>query len=210
MKIMGTLLTAVLFLLFGMAVPAYSQQDQRDEGKPPQQEEPKPAHPDRAAPPERKETHPPVQGQQRPQEERRVEPAPPRQRPDDARRAQDEQQKQERDQSRHTQEPVQREQQKQMERRNQDHRVGERRHVRIPDERFHAVFGREHRFRIERPVIIEGAPRFQYSGYWLELTQPWPAQWVYTDEFYVDYIDGDYYMFDPRYPGMRILVFVIE
>jgi len=33
---------------------------------------------------------------------------------------------------------------------------------------------------------------------------------VYTDEFYVDYIDGDYYMFDPRYPGMRILVFVIE
>jgi len=97
-----------------------------------------------------------------------------------------------------------------MERRNQDHRVGERRHVRIPDERFHAVFGREHRFRIERPVIIEGAPRFQYSSYWFELAQPWPAQWAYTDVFYVDYIDGDYYMFDPLYPGMRIVVFVIE
>jgi hypothetical protein len=80
----------------------------------------------------------------------------------------------------------------------------------FPDERFHAVFGREHRFRIERPVIIEGAPRFQYSSYWFELAQPWPAQWAYTDAFYVDYIDGDYYMFDPLYPGMRIVVFVIE
>src|SRR5439155_17850669 len=73
-KIMGTLLIAVLFLLLGTAVPSYSQQDQRDEAKPPQQEEPKPAHSDHAASPERKGAHPSVQEQQRPQEERRAEP----------------------------------------------------------------------------------------------------------------------------------------
>jgi len=45
-------------------------------------------------------------------------------------------------------------------------------HGRIPDDRFRANFGREHVFVINRPVIVEGQPRFQYGGYWFGFNQP--------------------------------------
>ena len=77
---------------------------------------------------------------------------------------------------------------------------------RIPDDRFRANFGREHVFIINRPVIIEGQPRFQYGGYWFGFGQPWPVGWAYTDNVYVDYVDGGYYLYNPFHPGIRIIV----
>jgi DNA mismatch repair ATPase MutL len=79
----------------------------------------------------------------------------------------------------------------------------------IPDDRFHAQFGRSHTFRAQRPVVVEGQPRFEYSGYTFVLIDAWPADWAYTDDCYVDYIDGEYFLFDLLHPGMRIALFVV-
>src|SRR5271170_2691325 len=82
-------------------------------------------------------------------------------------------------------------------------------HGRIPDDRFRANFGREHVFVINRPVIVEGQPRFQYGGYWFGFNQPWPTGWLYTDNVYVDYVDGGYYLYNPFHPGIRVVIVVI-
>ncbi|HSZ02269.1 MAG TPA: hypothetical protein VK788_22415 [Terriglobales bacterium] len=82
-------------------------------------------------------------------------------------------------------------------------------HGRIPDDRFRANFGREHVFVINRPVIIEGQPRFQYGGYWFGFSQPWPVGWLYTDNVYVDYVDGGYFLYNPFHPGIRVVIIVI-
>jgi hypothetical protein len=89
-------------------------------------------------------------------------------------------------------------------------RAGERRGMRIPEERFRASFGREHHFRVDRARIVNQAqPVFVYSGYSFELAEAWPAEWGFDDECYVDYVDNDYYLYDVYHPGIRILVFVI-
>jgi hypothetical protein len=87
---------------------------------------------------------------------------------------------------------------------------GQHRGQRIPDDRFRASFGREHHFHVERARIINQAqPEFVYSGYTFQLADPWPAEWSYDDDCYIDYVDDDYYLFDAYHPGIRILVFVI-
>jgi hypothetical protein len=87
----------------------------------------------------------------------------------------------------------------------------------IPDDRFRASFGREHTFHIQRGRSGDGGgesvegPRFQYGGYWFEYTDAWPSDWRYDDDdFYIDYMDDDYYLYDLRHPGVRILVIVVE
>jgi hypothetical protein len=80
---------------------------------------------------------------------------------------------------------------------------------RIPDDRFRANFGREHVFVINRPVIVEGAPRFQYGGYWFIIANPWPVGWAYTDQVYVDYISGGYYLLSPVHPGVQVSINVV-
>lgn len=81
--------------------------------------------------------------------------------------------------------------------------------VHIPDNKFHAEFGRPHTFVVNRPVIVEGQPRFQYAGYWFVIADPWPVAWAYTDDCYIDYVDGDYFLFDLLHPGIRVALFVI-
>src|SRR6266478_10079827 len=81
--------------------------------------------------------------------------------------------------------------------------------VHIPDEKFRASFGRQHAFAVKSPVIVEGHPRFQYSGYWFEIIDPWPTGWAYTDDCYIDYVDGDYFLFDVLHPGVRVALFVV-
>ena len=91
--------------------------------------------------------------------------------------------------------------------RREDQREDRRGH--IPDDRFRANFGRVHTFRVGRPVIVEGQPRFQFGGYWFVIVQPWPADWDYDDDVYVDYIDDGYFLVSPRHPGLRISVNVV-
>ena len=85
----------------------------------------------------------------------------------------------------------------------------ERGEGRIPDDRFRANFGEQHTFVIREPVMVGGFSRFQYGGFWFGFVNPWPAGWYYTDNVYVDYIDGGYYLCNPYYPGARVSISVV-
>lgn len=80
---------------------------------------------------------------------------------------------------------------------------------RIPDAQFHSHFGREHTFHVGHPVIVGGQSRFQYGGYWFGFGEVWPVGWAYTDDVYVDFIDGQYYLIDPVHPGPRLALVVV-
>jgi hypothetical protein len=80
---------------------------------------------------------------------------------------------------------------------------------RIPDDKFRAHFGREHTVVINRPTVVEGQPRFQYSGYWFVISDPWPSGWAYTDQCYIDFVDGEYVLFDLAHPGVSIVLTVV-
>lgn len=88
-------------------------------------------------------------------------------------------------------------------------RVSDRRSARIPDEKFHSQFGREHRFRVQR-TTVQGDAGFAYGGYSFILVDGWPADWSYSDDCYVDYVNGEYFLFDPLHPGMQIALVVVE
>ena len=96
--------------------------------------------------------------------------------------------------------------------RNHDQRRGEGRRVeRIPDDRFRASFGREHRFHVDRArVYSQPQPIVIYGGYSFELVEAWPSDWSFDDDCYVDYDGGQYWLYDARRPGMRIAVIVLE
>jgi len=78
----------------------------------------------------------------------------------------------------------------------------------IPDDKFRTHFGRGHTFTA-KTVIVAGQPQFSYSGYTFELVDAWPVGWAYSDDCYIDYIDGEYFLFDLLHPGVRIAVFVV-
>jgi uncharacterized membrane protein len=78
----------------------------------------------------------------------------------------------------------------------------------IPDDKFRSHFGRQHTFAINRPVVVGGQTQFVSNGYTFVFVDPWPAGWAYTDDCYVDYIDGEYFLFDLAHPGMRIALLV--
>jgi len=54
-----------------------------------------------------------------------------------------------------------------------------------------------------------GYPRFDYGGYSFMMVDPWPEywydNWYATDDVYVDYDDG-YYLYNRRYPEVRLAV----
>jgi hypothetical protein len=80
----------------------------------------------------------------------------------------------------------------------------------IPDAKFHSNFGRQHTFQVQKTVIVEGQPRFQYSGYWFTLSDPWPVGWAYADDCYIDFIDGEYVLIDLLHPGVQIVLVVVD
>jgi hypothetical protein len=88
-------------------------------------------------------------------------------------------------------------------------RANSQQHGRIPDDKFRAHFGRQHTVVINRVTVVEGQPRFQYSGYWFTIVDPWPAGWAYTDQCYIDYVDGEYFLFDLLHPGVGIAIVVV-
>ena len=88
-------------------------------------------------------------------------------------------------------------------------RLSARGEGRIPEDRFRANFGEGHRFVIREPVMVGGYSRFQYGGFWFGFVNPWPVDWYYSDDVYVDYIDGGYYLCNAYYPGERISISVV-
>ena len=120
------------------------------------------------------------------------------------------QQKQEQQSAKQQQEEQKQQQRQQQQVAKQQHsddrdQHSDRGHGRIPDDRFRASFGREHHFRVEHVDYR----RFHYGGYWFTFNEEWPAAWLYTDDFYIDFIDGQYYLIDLTHPGVQ-LVLVVE
>ena len=83
-------------------------------------------------------------------------------------------------------------------------RAGGNRNGRIPDDRYKANFGREHTFHVSQGDY--GNRRFQYGGYSFGFVGAWPTNWLYTQNVYVIEIDGVYYLCNPMYPGVNIVL----
>ena len=184
MRALRFLNVAILSLLVGSAALVYAQdenrQDEKQQDDKSRQEEPKPK-PDEAKPSRQDEAKPAKQDKQDKQEQKRE------------------------DQSRDQMRP---EGQDHPEQRQAEHARPASKGGHIPDDKFKAHFGHNHHFRAQG-VIVQGQPQFQYGGYTFELVDVWPADWAYTDDCYIDYIDGEYFLFDLMHPGIRIALFVV-
>jgi hypothetical protein len=75
---------------------------------------------------------------------------------------------------------------------------------RVPEAKYRANFGHEHHFHVER----RDDRRFNYSGFWFTYAEPWPGDWDYNDDVYIEDLDGQYYLLNPRHPGIRLIVVV--
>jgi len=225
MKSIGVMSTAALFLLFGMAAPANGRQEKPEEKAPPpkQEQQAKPAKQEEAkAPKQQQEAKPPKQEQAKPEKQQQQAKAP-KQEQQAAPEKQQQQAKQQQPQKNNSakQQPAhqqqasyshapQRTQQAIATQRAQPAlRLSARGSGRIPDDRFRANFGSGHNFHMGNPVLVGGYSRFQYSGFWFGFVQPWPSGWYYTDDVYIDYVDGGYYMYNPYYPGTRFSISVV-
>ena len=80
-------------------------------------------------------------------------------------------------------------------------------HGRISDAHYTANFGSQHRFHVSQSDYQRR--RFTYGGYSFGFIDPWPVGWAYSDDVYIVYVDGGYYMYDPFHPGVRIAVNIL-
>src|SRR5271166_6324435 len=189
MRALRFLNVAILSLLVGSATLVYAQDEKQQEEKPSRQEEAKPQPKQDEAKPTKQEKQ---QEQKRDQEQSRDQMKP-------------EKQEHGEQQTEHAR-PEGQEQGRSEERAQGARPAGKGGH--IPDDRFRSHFGRGHHFRAQG-VIVQGQPQFQYGGYTFELVDAWPADWAYTDDCYIDYIDGEYFLFDLLHPGVRIAIVVV-
>ena len=183
---------AILSVLVATSAAVYAQDEKPQEDKP-KQEEPKKQ--DEARPAEKRDEAKPAGKQDEMKAPRQDEAKPARQ---------------------------DKNEQKEMEKRSRDQQPGQRpeavpqEHGRpagkgghIPDDKFRSQFGRGHTFHAQRPQVVNGQPQFFYGGYSFVLVDAWPGDWAYTDDCYIDYVDGEYFLFDLLHPGMRIALFVV-
>jgi len=182
MRALRFLNVAILALLVGSAAMVYAQDEKQTEEKPARQEEAKPKQ-DEMKPPRHEEAKPSKQDKQMEKQDQKHE-----------ERSQD---------------------QAMPEKNKQEHPEMKGGHARpagkgghIPDDKFRAHFGQSHHFNA-KTVIQPGQTQFVYGGYNFEIIDVWPTEWAYTDDVYIDYIDGDYYLIDLFHPGVRIALFVV-
>ena len=217
MKRIGIIGAAALFLVVGYTARAYAWQEPKEESKPAKEEQKaKPAaKPQEAKPAKQEPQAKPEQHEEKATAAKRQEPAKQEEKPVANPARQQEPAKQtaakpeERGKAAAGQHAQRTPAEEQRQRAVPAVRVSVRTNVRIPDDRFRANFGREHNFRIGSPIIVGGFSRFQYGGFSFGFLQPWPEGWYYTDDVYVDYIDGEYFLFNPYYPDVRVGISVV-
>ncbi len=199
MKTIGALATGTILLFLLPVAPAYSQDsdESKPEAKPSQQQEgkDKEAKPsqqqegkgkeNKAAKPDegnRGQEQPPARPEERKGEERKPEASRPQQQPG-----------------------------QQMDRGHSQRNVQAQRGKRIPDEKFRASFGHQHTFHVQRTQIVNSPqPTIVYEGYSFVFVDAWPVAWGFDDPVFIDFVDDEYFLFDPLYPGVRVELVVVE
>ena len=73
---------------------------------------------------------------------------------------------------------------------------------RILADKFKANFGQQHSFRVTQADYSNH--RFQYGGYSFGFVDPWPSNWLYTQNVYVIEINGVYYLCNASFPGVNL------
>lgn len=179
-------------LFLGVSGLVYAQEPAPDD-KPPKQEAPRPEN----------ETARPRQDEPKQQEPEKQENAKPSK----------DQKEQEKEQPKAAHEQNGRPgQQETVEQSQQGHARPAGKSAHIPDQKFRASFGRQHSFAprqiIQTTTVVAGQTQFVYTGYTFVILDPWPSEWLYSDDCYIDYVDGEYFLFDVAHPGIRIALFV--
>jgi hypothetical protein len=180
MKVTTLIGSTILLVAFGIAVPAYAQ-DQHDQDHPAKPEDAKPEDKPKqqAEPAKTPNDQPrPAEKDAKPPKEEQPKTAAPSRQADNNDRA-----KAQQDAA-----PKQTAQQ----------------HGRIPDDKFKTNFGREHTFHVGHPVVVGGRPRFSYGGYSFFISQAWPGGWGYDDDVYIIDVNGVYYLVDNVHPGVQL------
>jgi hypothetical protein len=198
--------TALLFLLLGTTLSAFAQKEQEQKGGGKAQPAQHQAQPQRAQPAQHQAQPQRAQQAQRQAQPQRAQQPQHQAQPQRAQQAQRQAQPQRAQQPQHQAQPQRAQQARQQQPRSVASNRGNNgnHYGRISDDRYRASFGSGHSFRMMRPQMIGGYNRFQYGGYWFGYNQGWPSGWDYNDGFYVEYIDGVYYMFNMRHPGFRL------
>jgi hypothetical protein len=172
------LCSAMLFLLLGAIATAYAQEHEQEKKPEQKQQEAKPAKQSQKAKP----------AKQRAVHEQQAKPAAKPQ------------------QAAHPQKPESAKQQQ----RGQHEQAGREQaaggHGSIPEAKFRSSFGSGHTFHVNRSNWAGGSGRFQYGGYWFNAVDPWPVAWLYTDNVYVDFLNGGYFLCNPVHPGVYISI----
>jgi hypothetical protein len=185
MNLVGLISTAVLSLTLVAAAPVYAQ-EQHEQG-----EKAKPAQEEKKAQPEKKaqQEKPAKQQEKSAQQEKNT---------GQEKRATQLQEKNTKQQEQKNAQQQKREPQAKPAQQAQRGGGG-----RIPADRYKANFGQEHRFHVSQADYSSGR-RFQYGGYSFGFIDPWPSNWLYTQDVYVVEISGMYYLCNPMYPGVNL------
>jgi cytoskeletal protein RodZ len=184
-----------IFILLTVGVAAYAQENPPDSKRASQQEQP-PKHPDATT--RQPEVNPPSRQEETKPPKPQAETKPPKTEKHETSQPSNEQQKPTGKRGASAQEQ-------------RDRPAGKSAH--IPDPQFKANFGRHHTFAVNRVVttttIVPNQTQFAYAGYTFIFLDPWPADWLFSDDCYVDYVNDEYYLFDVLHPGVGIALFVV-
>jgi outer membrane biosynthesis protein TonB len=229
MKLVGVISTAVLSLTLGAAAPAYAWQDQQDQqeeqkAKPAQQDDKK-AQQDKPAKPEKqsaekpdKSAKPEKQSAEKPDKSAKPEKQSAEQPDKDAKAGKPSAQQQDNDAKAQKKAAQQQDKNAKTEKQSaqqhtQQAKAGDQTQRggngggRIPEDRFQAHFGQQHTFRVTQSDY--SGRSVQQGGYSFGFVDPWPTNWLYTQNVYIIEIDGVYYLCNSTYPGVNVTLSVV-
>lgn len=206
MKLVEMISAALLSLTLGIAAPAFAQQEQHEQEeqkeKPAQQQEKK----TQSEKPAQQENKNAKQEQKNAQQENKNA-------KQEENRAQQQSKNTKQEEKSAQQENKNTKQEEKNEQQQQQHAQqaksgqqaqhgGGNGHGQIPEDRYRAHFGQEHRFRVSQGEYRNH--RFQYGGYWFGFVDPWPSNWLYTQDVFIIEINGVYYLCNASYPGVNL------
>jgi hypothetical protein len=196
-----TIATATMILLLGTSASAYAQQGKGNEGH-------SQAGHSQAARPAQTQSRPAQQQRQsRPAAKQQTRTARPAQQQHTQQAARTQQRPQTHAVNRSQQGNSGRSQARTQQTRAEGGNRGNYAHGRISDARYASNFGSGHSFHVNRGDYDRR--RFEYGGYSFGFIDPWPMGWGHSDDVYVIYDDGGYFMYDRFHPGFRISVNIL-